>query len=111
MKLFYDITGRHKRGARRTAYRFTKESFLEACAEVLMALFPEEYRQNEKQFRDVFHEGLEAGLTLDYCYERCLQGLDELVKSDPSIMPRVREVRLSARKVYIDMSLEELNEL
>ena len=91
--------------------RFTKESFLEACAEVLMSLFPEEYRQNEKQFRDVFHEGLEAGLTLDYCYERCLQGLDELVKSDPSIMPRVREVRLSARKVYIEMSLEELHEL
>jgi hypothetical protein len=91
--------------------RFTKESFLEACTEVLMSLFPEEYQQNEKQFRDVFHEGLEAGLTLDYCYERCLQGLDELVKSDPSCGPRVREVRLSARKVYIEMSLEELHEL
>jgi len=33
--------------------RFTKESFLEACAEVLMSLFLEGYRQNEKQFRDV----------------------------------------------------------
>jgi hypothetical protein len=58
--------------------------------------------------RDVFHEGLEAGLTLDYCYERCLQGLDELVKSDPSSVPRARGLRLSLRKVYIDMSLEEL---
>ena len=36
-----------------TRERFTKESFLEACAEVLMSLFPEGYRQNEKQFRDV----------------------------------------------------------
>jgi hypothetical protein len=30
--------------------RFTKESFLKACAEVLMSLFPEGYRQNEKNF-------------------------------------------------------------
>ena len=92
-----------------TRERFTKESFLEACAEVLMSLFPEGYRQNEKQFRDVFNEGLEAGLTLDYCYERCLQELNELVKSDPFSVPRAREVRLSLGKVYIEMSLEESN--
>jgi hypothetical protein len=91
--------------------RFTKESFLEACTEVLMSLYPEGNQHDEKRLRDVFYEGLEAGLTLDYCYERCLQGLDELVKSDPSSEPRMRELRLLARKVYIEMSLEELHEL
>ncbi len=90
---------------------FTKESLLEACTEVLMSLYPEGNQHDEKRLRDVFYEGLEAGLTLDYCYERCLQGLDELVKSDPSSEPRMRELRLLARKVYIEMSLEELHEL